>query len=589
MERMVRTMKRWKKFLKLINLAFAIVILTGIFNHNYLNAMAEDISGEDGFTATKNYLINNGHANEENNGYYVGALNEERTEVTMIWYNSSENSLVFMYTSIEDSVVYNCSFNIYETSITEGKVLASFSYENSNGTAGNFYTVLYMAIYKPESPLFFFSDDYIKGTTEENEGLDWSEKGREEFQTAFSKWQVLMEQVVKVPFKELGFISLPEDISEQEKISVTGVTVKQTQAYLKSSADYLDMGTDFVTVLPENAANKEYDITSSDSSVAYVGEDNKVYPRKNGTAVITVTTKDGGYTAECTVVVELEEEKQEPEKPEPEKPEKIPVTGVTVKQTQVYLRSLTDYLDMGTDFVTVFPNNATNKEYSVTSSDSSIAYVGGDNKVYPRKDGTALITVTTENGYIAECIVIVELGGEKTKEKSVIHAKSLKKSYGSGTFYLGATADGDGKLSYASSNKKVAVISSTGEVTLKSFGKTTITIKAAETENYTSASKKITLTVSPAKAKINKLFSKEKKSMSVNWNPVKGNVNYQVQISLNKSFNKHTIQRSIKKNKAGVSLLQSGKTYYVRVRAYGKKGSKKYFGSWSSIRSVKIK
>lgn len=38
-----------------------------------------------------------------------------------------------------------------------------------------------------------------------------------------------------------------------------------------------------------------------------------------------------------------------------------------------------------------------------------------------------------------------------------------------------------------------------------------------------------------------------------------------------------------------ISGLKEGKTYYVKVRAYKKVGSKKYYGSWSSIKKVKIK
>ena len=57
------------------------------------------------------------------------------------------------------------------------------------------------------------------------------------------------------------------------------------------------------TVAPENASNKNIIWSSSDSSVAEVDELGKVTAVSEGTAVITVTTMDGGYTADCTVKV----------------------------------------------------------------------------------------------------------------------------------------------------------------------------------------------------------------------------------------------------------------------------------------------
>lgn len=56
------------------------------------------------------------------------------------------------------------------------------------------------------------------------------------------------------------------------------------------------------TVMPDNAANKNVTWTSSDPSVAIVS-DGKVMAVKTGTATITVTTKDGGNKATCTVTV----------------------------------------------------------------------------------------------------------------------------------------------------------------------------------------------------------------------------------------------------------------------------------------------
>ena len=56
-------------------------------------------------------------------------------------------------------------------------------------------------------------------------------------------------------------------------------------------------------VLPSNAYNKNVTWSSSNTAVAKVLPDGTVLAQSKGTAVITVTTEDGGYTDTCTVTV----------------------------------------------------------------------------------------------------------------------------------------------------------------------------------------------------------------------------------------------------------------------------------------------
>jgi hypothetical protein len=57
------------------------------------------------------------------------------------------------------------------------------------------------------------------------------------------------------------------------------------------------------TVLPENAANKNVSWSSSDESVATVDAYGNVDGIASGSATITATTEDGGFTATCEVTV----------------------------------------------------------------------------------------------------------------------------------------------------------------------------------------------------------------------------------------------------------------------------------------------
>ena len=66
-------------------------------------------------------------------------------------------------------------------------------------------------------------------------------------------------------------------------------------------------------------------------------------------------------------------------------------------------------------------------------------------------------------------------------------------------------------------DKKIAAISKTGKIKLKSYGQTKITIKAAAKGKYKAATKTITLTVKPVKNQITSLKSTKAKTFEVKW------------------------------------------------------------------------
>lgn len=90
--------------------------------------------------------------------------------------------------------------------------------------------------------------------------------------------------------------------SASTTVSVTGVTLNKTELSLKEGADE----TLKATVAPENATNKAVSWSSDHPEYATVDGNGKVTAVAEGTAVITVTTTDGGFTATCTVTVTKE-------------------------------------------------------------------------------------------------------------------------------------------------------------------------------------------------------------------------------------------------------------------------------------------
>ncbi len=188
-------------------------------------------------------------------------------------------------------------------------------------------------------------------------------------------------------------------------------------------------------------------------------------------------------------------------------------------------------------------------------------------------------------------------GPQEKKDQELQYQKTVRKIYGSKPFSLGVKQKkGDGKLAYASSNKKAATVSNNGRVSIKGTGRTIITVTAKETEKYRKKTVKITLDISPKKQKIS-IKALGGKKIKVKWKKDAGATGYQVQYSTNRKFKKGVKTITVKKKGTSVktiSRLKKGKTYYVKARSYksiriGRK-TKKLYGAWSAtVKSKKIK
>lgn len=82
-----------------------------------------------------------------------------------------------------------------------------------------------------------------------------------------------------------------------EVVAVTGVKLDQTTLTLDAG----DSAQLTATVSPDNATNKSVTWSANNSNVSVSG--GKVTAKTAGSAVVTVTTADGGYTAQCNVTV----------------------------------------------------------------------------------------------------------------------------------------------------------------------------------------------------------------------------------------------------------------------------------------------
>ena len=87
----------------------------------------------------------------------------------------------------------------------------------------------------------------------------------------------------------------------QSEVAVTGITLDASETYWLSPTEPMRL-TAFV--LPADATNKQVTWSSSDESVVTV-DDGVVTAIANGFANITATTKDGGFTATCSITVDM--------------------------------------------------------------------------------------------------------------------------------------------------------------------------------------------------------------------------------------------------------------------------------------------
>ena len=215
------------------------------------------------------------------------------------------------------------------------------------------------------------------------------------------------------------------------------------------------------TVKPDNATDKKVTWSSSDENIATVDDAGKVTAVKEGT--VTITAKAGDKTATCEVIVNKKV---------------IPVTKVTLDRTSLSLEpGETAELK-----ATVEPDDATDKTVTWTSSDETIATVA-DGVVTAVAEGEVVITATAGDKS-ATCDVTVKVPFIPVEEL-ILDKTSLELIKGD-TEIITATVKPDNatekKVTWSSSDEKIATVDENGKVTATGAGETVITATAGELE-----------------------------------------------------------------------------------------------------------
>ena len=258
-------------------------------------------------------------------------------------------------------------------------------------------------------------------------------------------------------------------VSNPEVKGTCTITVKSvTSLVINTAACSVNKGKTFQLKAwpqPTDAANRNVTWKSSNSSIATVDSNGLVTGVAAGTANITATTVDGGFTKTCKVTV------------------KIPVTSVKINTTS-------RTINQGATFQLAAwpqPTNATNRTVTWSSSNTAVATVSSTGLVKGVKAGTATITVkTNDGGFTQKCTITVKANVPVTSVKINSTAKTLipKK-----TFQLKAwpqpTNASDRSVTWTSSNTSVATVSSNGLVTAVKKGTATITARSVNGKTAT--------------------------------------------------------------------------------------------------------
>ena len=212
---------------------------------------------------------------------------------------------------------------------------------------------------------------------------------------------------------------------------VTGIKVSPDTLTLTKKGETAQLTAE---VTPSYADNKRVIWQSSDEKVATVDENGKVTAVGNGTATITATSVSGSYTATVSVTVKIP----------------VEIQKLTIEAEKETLTKIGESTELK---VKIEPENADLQKLIWKSDNEKVAIVNENGKVTAVGNGTAEITVTTEDGKITASIMItVKVPDEPTINKSTgfrrLRARSVKQTKTSVTLQWNIIKDADGYFIY---------------------------------------------------------------------------------------------------------------------------------------------
>ena len=228
---------------------------------------------------------------------------------------------------------------------------------------------------------------------------------------------------------------------------------------------------------------------------------------------------------------------------------------------------------------TVLPKDTANKAVTYKSSNTSVATVDAKGKITAKKLGKAVITVKAKDGsgVYAKCTIYV---GYKITYK-LNGGKNNAKNPTAHTGYANVKLSSPSRAGYIFkgwyTNKKFTKKSKITTISKTKKGAITLYAKWEKVKK-------------PSKVTIKTVKSSKSATLTVTTKKVTSATGYEIKIATDKKFTKNVKTYTTKKLSTTFKSLKKGKTYYVKVRAYKlDSANKKVYGSYSSVKSIKVK
>ena len=287
-------------------------------------------------------------------------------------------------------------------------------------------------------------------------------------------WTSSNEKIVTVD--ETGFVTAVGvgDAKVTVKIKVAGVTKRATckikvvsavdTISLSAKNDYVLVGDNLTisaTVSPK-LANASLIWAVSDESVASIADTADLSMTITGVAagsvVVTAVNQDNAIVA--TKVIKVIQD----------------ITSLSLSDTEVVLPQTTGFYQLYAYCTPALPEN---QSLTWTSSNKKVVTVDSNGKVTLVKPGTAVITVSTENGLLAQCNFTVTQGVESINFDESEITLYVGEKYRL-TYVIKPNNATTVDLKWDVYDSKIATIDASGYVTAKNVGTTIVMAKATD-------------------------------------------------------------------------------------------------------------
>ena len=247
-----------------------------------------------------------------------------------------------------------------------------------------------------------------------------------------------------------GMSTIVKGESVKENVYPKSINLTDTNVTLKQGQT-IRLGASIDPV----AANQNVNWSSSNTNVATVDSNGLVTAKKNGTVTIVAKTINN-ISKTCTVTVK----------------DSTSQSTSSVKLKRIDITTNYSVLPIGIErqlFVAFYPSNASNKNVTWSSSDSSVVSVSSSGKIKTLKAGTAMITAkSSDGGYTDTATIEVVNSGKTVEETKVSFAQSSYTLGINGTITLSpiiTPSDASFKaVDFESSNPSVATVDANGLV-----------------------------------------------------------------------------------------------------------------------------